>query len=231
MATSPVVGDTRIILLGVILRLSFRMATAEAVNGRMRAHATAWARRRRGGRAAGGAYRRFRGRGTRTSAPAASSSDGRNRPRASPERHAGRVGPACESRRCSDAGGTSSGNLLFACFPLGPRQDDLWVRSAARPSRRGRSRRGECDRIGASGVEAGSRSTSRMGVTSRVRCAGYGALTRQPRSACPASPAERTTSPEDALRCRKRGAGADFGLDALHVDKRNQDPRQRGHHR
>ena len=99
------------------------------------------------------------------------------------------------------------------------------------PSRRGRSRRGECDRIGVSGVAAGSRSTSRMGVTSRVRCAGYGALTRQPRSACPASPAERTTSPEDALRCRKWGAGADFGLDALHVDKRNQGPRQRGHHR
>ncbi len=139
-------------------------------------------------------------------------------------------GPRFESRRRSDAGGTSSATCSLRVFRWLPARTTSG--SGCRcPSRRGRSRRGECDRIGVSGVAAGSRSTSRMGVTSRVRCAGYGALTRQPRSACPASPAERTTSPEDALRCRKRGAGADFGLDALHVDKRNQGPRQRGHHR
>lgn len=82
--------------------------------------------RRRGGGAAGGAHRRYRGLG---------------RGRAS--RRVLATGGTPLARRLNDtlAGwaqvritplfgrwGYFVGNLLFACFPLAPRQDDLWVR-------------------------------------------------------------------------------------------------------
>ncbi len=156
--------------------------------------------------------------------------DGGHRSRASPQRRAGRMGPGSNHAVVRALGVLRRQPALRVLSAGSPPARPLGPVAAARAGAGGRRRR-ECGRIGASGVAAGSRSTSRMRVTSRVRCAGCGAPTRPPRSACPASPARRTTSPEDALRCRKRGGGADFGLDAIDVDERNQRPRQRGHRR
>ncbi len=107
---------------------------------------------------------------------------GRDRSRAPPQRHAGRMAERAHHAHVRTLGILRRATSSSPASRCGPASTTCGS-GCRSPSRPGRWRRRACARIGASAVAAGSRWTSRPRGTSTVRCAGCAAPTRPPERA------------------------------------------------